>query len=463
MEEKTTGIEKIIIGLCLGVLMLFAFTVAVRFFTRQVLIKHYHMDNSFTEFVWFDNDEAADDGTSVVIDWEAQYPIEDSAEETSFAEMESAERRVTAIESVGNKINRLVSLIETVEEKLESYTSDLLVFHAGIVEYASYYERCVGWNFASFDEYNGVVQLSDGYLSSYVEKKDITQQYDELVELNAFCQEQSIDFLYVQAPYKISEYDDSDVSGTLDFSNQNVNDLLKKLDAADIDYYDIRETIHENQLYNHDLFYKTDHHWLTTTGLWASQNILAFCNETYGWNADLSLLDADRFDYTTYENWFLGSQGKKVTLSRCQPDDITLFYPKYETSFRYYVPAEGIDTTGDYSVVYDMTQISNCDYYYKNPYGACNYGDQPLIKIENQLNAEDHKILIIRDSFGDCMISCLALAEKNVDALDLRYFTGSVKAYIEESEPDLVIVMYTPSSVGGEINYAARDGFFDFR
>jgi hypothetical protein len=175
------------------------------------------------------------------------------------------------------------------------------------------------------------------------------------------------------------------------------------------------------------------------------------------------LLDADQFDYTTYENWFLGSQGKKVTLSRCQPDDITLFYPKYETSFHYYVPAEGIDTIGDYSVVYDMTQINNCDYYYKNPYGACNYGDQPLIKIENQLNAEDHKILIIRDSFGDCMISCLALAEKNVDALDLRYFTGSVKAYIEESEPDLVIVMYTPSSVGGDISYSTHDGFFDFR
>jgi hypothetical protein len=267
----------------------------------------------------------------------------------------------------------------------------------------------------------------------------------------------------VQAPYKISEYDDTAVSGTMDFSNQNANELLAMLDASGIDYYDIRETIHENHIYNHDLFYRTDHHWLTTTGLWASQNILSFCNETYGWNADLSLLDADKFEYVTYKDWFLGSQGKKVTLSRCQPDDFTLLYPKYETSFHYIVPAEGIDTTGDYSVVYNMAEVEECDYYNKNPYGACNYGDQPLIQIENQQASDDHKILIIHDSFCDCVISCLALAEKNVDSLDLRHFTGSVKTYIEESMPDIVLVMYNAGSAAGEIDYSTHEDEFDFR
>ena len=35
--------------------------------------------------------------------------------------------------------------------------------------------------------------------------------------------------LYVQAPSKVCEIDDSAISGYLDFSNQNINDLLKVL------------------------------------------------------------------------------------------------------------------------------------------------------------------------------------------------------------------------------------------
>jgi hypothetical protein len=191
--------------------------------------------------------------------------------------------------------------------------------------------------------------------------------------------------------------------------------------------------------------------------------MLSFCNDHYGWNADLSLLDPEQFDYVTYEDWFLGSQGKKVTLARCQPDDFTLIYPKYETRFHYYVPSKKIDAAGDYSIVYDMTQIETCNYYKSDPYHTCNYGDQPLIQIENQLTADDHKILIIHDSFGDCVISCLALAEKNVDSLDIRHFTGSVKSYIEENSPDLVIVMYNAENAAGEIDYTTHTDEFDFR
>jgi LmbE family N-acetylglucosaminyl deacetylase len=110
-----------------------------------------------------------------------------------------------------------------------------------------------------------------------------------------------------------------------------------------------------------------------------------------------------------------------------------------------------------------MSQIDECDFYNKNPYSGCNYGDQPLIQIENQLTADEHKILIISDSFGDCMISCLALVEKNVDSIDLRYFNGSLKAYIEDSQPDIVMIMYNPQAIAGNIDYSTHKDLFDFR
>ena len=44
---------------------------------------------------------------------------------------------------------------ERIRQKRESY----LVFYSDIVEAATSYEQSIGWNYASFKEYNGVVEL----------------------------------------------------------------------------------------------------------------------------------------------------------------------------------------------------------------------------------------------------------------------------------------------------------------
>jgi hypothetical protein len=406
-----TRLEKIIAGMCIGLLVFLSFTIIVRFTTRQILVKHFNMDNAFTELVWFDNatlsgsegggeTEENTVSTQVEIDWEERYPFANAGEEATADEMAAVNGEDDGMQST--VLNRITNAVTGLEDGIQSYTSDLLVGHEKIVEGANVYEKCIGWNFTSFQEYNGVVTLSDGYLSGYTEKRDTTKQAEAMEELKGFCEERGIGLLYVMAPYKIREEQDKDVSGTLDFSNQNADEFLSRLDAG-------------------------------------------------------------QFDYQTYEKWLLGSQGRKVTLARCEPDDFTLLYPKYETAFHYIVPGREIDMVSDYSVVYDMSVINKCDYYNSNPYTGCNYGEQPLIQIENQLPAEEHKILMIRDSFGDCVISCLALAEKNVDSMDIRYFTGSVRTYIEENDPDLVIVMYNAGGVGGELDDSGHDDIFDFR
>lgn len=82
-------------------------------------------------------------------------------------------------------------------------------------------------------------------------------------------------------------------------------------------------------------------------------------------------------------------------------------------------------------------------YYNKGPYHVYNYGDRALIRYENFSDVQEiMKIMLIHDSFSDCMAPFLALGVKNLESLDLRYFTGSLEAYIKGSRPDMVIVMY---------------------
>ena len=332
-----------------------------------------------------------------------------------------------------------------------------------MTEAAKTYDGIIGWNFASFGEYNGVVELPDGYLTTLEEQQDVSEQITALEDFYLTLKAENIPLLYVQIPHKISETEDADLSGFSDFSNQNFNQLLSGLEEKGIDVLDLRARIREENLRHHELFYRTDHHWLTTTGIWAAKEILDYCNTRYHFQAETERLLPEQFVQKVYPEWFLGSQGKKVTLARTEPDDFTLLYPKYPTLFHFIVPAAGVDETSDYSVVYDMTEITVKDYYGKNPYSGCGYGEQTLVRIQNLENADNRRVLVLRDSFGDCLIPGLALCEREIDALDLRLFPGSVISYVEQNKPDLVVVLYSAASIGGAVNYHSHRDMFDFR
>ncbi|MBQ9896612.1 MAG: hypothetical protein IJM40_04780, partial [Synergistaceae bacterium] len=72
------------------------------------------------------------------------------------------------------------------------------------------------------------------------------------------------------------------------------------------------------------------------------------------------------------------------------------------------------------------------------------------------------KILFLHDSFGDTVIPFLTLAVKQLDILDLRVFTGSVKSYIKQHTPDCVIVLYNSDMIGKKYEGTTRN-IFDLR
>ena len=143
-------------------------------------------------------------------------------------------------------------------------------------------------------------------------------------------------------------------------------------------------------------------------------------------------------------------------MSRADPEDITLIYPQEKLLLNFRVPTQSLDLTGDFSVIYAMKHIERKDYYHANPYAAYKYADQPLTQTHNLLNHNKKRILIVHDSFTNCVIPFLALGIEYVDEIDLRAFTGSLKRFIADNKPDAMAVMYN-SQVPG------RTDMFDFR
>lgn len=461
-----TKADRAFLAIFLIVIFVFFLMILVCFFTQQFLIDGLHMKNAFTEFVLGEERSAALDAgypktsdeirADTHIAWAEAYPFSEQGERGSGGGNASGSSPLSKITA---PYQRAVDYLKLCAGK---YSTDYLIGYHSCVGAARSMERALQWNFASYQDYNNVYFVDDDYLSNIIPDSDPTDVAESLTDLRDFCESNGSHLLFVLEPSKICRYEDTDVDGSVDYSNKRGDDLLARLSDADVDTMDLRELLHKEGREHHGMFYNTDHHWKAESGLWAAGRILAKLADEFGCDADAASLDPGRFTYEVYANRFLGSLGKKVTLSRSDPDDIALIYPDFDTEIRYVCPDIGMDETGDFSVTYDMAYLERRGYYNANAYAAYNHGDGAMRRIENLLTESDCRILVIHNSFANCVIPFLSLGVKQVDALDLRQFTGSVEAYIRETEPDVVIVMYPPDNVH-KIDWNSHTDTFDFR
>lgn len=274
----------------------------------------------------------------------------------------------------------------------------------------------------------------------------------------------------MQAPCKVDKYGDAAVNGRLDFSNQNADELLSKLRAQGVDALDLRDSLQEwaEEDCNswHEYFYRTDHHWKPETALKAAK-VIGERLEGYGIAVDDSHYSIDQFEVKVWPNFFLGSEGKKVTLAKADADDFSILYPKFPTQMHFVVPSLNLNEVGDFTVVYDKEQIAQRDFYAKtgrSPYGFYSYARRSIEYFENlQLPASEKKVLLIRDSYSNPMGPFLALGVKNMAMLCPAFFTGSIRTFIEEYKPDVVVVMFYAGNLSGKINWKNHKDNFDFR
>lgn len=74
------------------------------------------------------------------------------------------------------------------------------------------------------------------------------------------------------------------------------------------------------------------------------------------------------------------------------------------------------------------------------------YGDRAIIHVENLLSDDTHRILVIKNSKANVITPHLACGVKYLDIVDMRHFTGSIKSFIEQNKPDIILFV---QSAGG--------------
>lgn len=170
------------------------------------------------------------------------------------------------------------------------------------------------------------------------------------------------------------------------------------------------------------IYYKTDHHW-TTFGAW------------YGYVSYLESCKKDgkiaepKKDLEEVSDNFLGTTYSKVNIYS-QKDKIYIYEPKHEMKVVYNLG----EKTG--KTFYEKKYLKK-----KDKYSVFFGGNQAVLEISGGAKKEE-TLLVIKDSFANCMIPFLAEDYGKVVVADMRHLNIGMSMLLNKYKPTDVLVLY---------------------
>lgn len=202
--------------------------------------------------------------------------------------------------------------------------------------------------------------------------------------------------------------------------NSEVNDL--RLNTLDL--YDV--------LCDSNAYYRTDHHY-TTQGAYLTYELLG---DKLGYTPKQETF----FSKDTVTTEFCGTSMRTSGFYLAKKDEITLF--RYDGDLDYTVVADG-----EQIQIYDFSKLDTTD-----KYAVFLGGNHARVDIKGNTSNRE-KLLIIRDSFADSIAPFLAL-HFDLTLIDLRYYSDSISALIEEEEIGRVLFLQNITELATAKNFS---------
>lgn len=221
--------------------------------------------------------------------------------------------------------------------------------------------------------------------------------------------------------------------------NARLFDQAKYIDQVqkamkDYNFVDVRDTLMDHN--DEYIYYKTDHHW-TSAGACLAYD--AWSERTGG-----EVEKEDGLVKNVVSDKFRGSLYSKILDADSAYDEIWTYGLQKDEAFGSKDCTVTIDEKQQLDSIYDDEKLQEKDKYAYFLGG--NYGQ---VHIQNQKAASKAKgknILIIKDSFANSFVPFVTQDYENIYMVDLRYYNGDMKAYLQEHEITDVLVLYNVSN-----------------
>ena len=244
---------------------------------------------------------------------------------------------------------------------------------------------------------------------------------------------------------------------SLDHSKEMADEVVAALAEGGVDVLDSRDVLMNSGYPLEDLLMYTDQHWSTLSALTMAQSIAETLKEMAGADIDPTLLDMDQMNTQVHENLFMGKYGQRVGTGAVEPDDIIEYWPKYETNIsRHTKQTVSIqDVSGSFrEVAIRADRLEPDEGKTWNTLAYTYYGQVEAYDIYTNESAPDITIMLLKDSYSAPIAPFLSLIARNVVSLDLRRDIPPLSEWMEQYEPDVVIMAYSLQML--------RDDEYDF-
>ncbi len=305
----------------------------------------------------------------------------------------------------------------------EAYLTDQFPFRDGIISLKTLTDRIVGKN-----EENGVYIGKNGYLfdsQTPLDNKHIKEIGKAVLKFKEKHKDLETAFVLVpNSTYVYSEY----LPDYLELPDQRwlIRDVHKQMNDDSILWPAASKILRKNASES-QLYYKTDHHW-TTRGAY-----LLFKEICLSWGLDKSEKSIDKkFSFYEVSNTFEGTLASTSGVHDTT-DTVEICVPK--------------KSEGTYVVNFESSGEKTASLFFKDKLQQKNHyeifmgGNYDKVIIST-VASSGRSLLLIKDSYANCMIPMLTPYFSRIVVIDPRYLTDSLDSIIKENDFSHVMYLY---------------------
>lgn len=309
---------------------------------------------------------------------------------------------------------------------IDSWLADHFPFRDFFMSVKTGFELAVGSK-----EINGVYIAEDGYLIEKYQKPQNTQKiiraFHELAEGVADAP------VYLMLVPTASEIYRDKLPKNAPIEGQ-AETMAQIYDAAGCDPVYVLDALAEQKDAEKLLYYRTDHHW-TSYGAYVAYR--EFCR-ILGFQA----VALDDMEERTVTEEFKGTIYSKVNDYMRSGDVITIYdNPAQKLTVHY------MDTDEVTDSLYNEEYLDK-----KDKYSFFLNNIHPLIEIVNEAADTDRELVLVKDSYANCMVPFLVNHYSKVYVVDPRYYKNAVSVLINENDAETdVLLLYNMNTIDTDL------------
>lgn len=227
--------------------------------------------------------------------------------------------------------------------------------------------------------------------------------------------------------------------------NKIGDELVTYLRYYGIDCIDYKHQYLQEKKTAEEIFYKTDHHWRLEVAFDAFETLVRHLNLKYNAKLDRYYTDIDNYNVETYEDIFMGSQGRDAGLSYVGADDYTFITPKFETDYEYTFKSkvdEKVTIEGSMEeTLVSKKYLEREDIYDRDMWSSYMDGVHLEDHITNKKNEDGLKVLFLRDSYTSPLATFFSSYCSQVDMIwTVQNKPEEIEAMVEGDEYDYIFI-----------------------